>query len=393
MKKTSQIPTPFKIALRYFTNNTAKTVITVFVVAMAVSMVYSTTAFSLQSRKNIEKVINFTGADMVVVPHGTKNAFENTLLLGKPSSMYMDEGIYDRILRIDHVQVASPQLYAVSLSETLACCGLPDTQIVGIDPGTDFIVSRFLPEGFRLENGECITGFTVVGDVGQTLPFFGKNFRIRYRLPYTNTLLDYVVIVRIDDLRKALSTHKFSDKDYAGLISAIFIKVDDPKYIDYVAMKLHKMGLVDVVTKDSITSSAFRILEKTSESLKLYTGMTLILSAVAISGVLISGVDARKKEIALLKALGIKDSQIFRIFIYESAILTVSGWLPGMILGSVILRALSQGSTIGQVIYTDDVIFMSILGGLMTSALISLIPGIYSLVISRKINPSGVIRN
>ena len=378
------------MAIRYFTNSTARTLITIIVVLIAVSLVYSTTAFTFQARKKIESTVELTGADLVVVPHGTKNTFEDTLLVGKPSSMYMDASVYDRILDIDHVKQATPQLYAVSLSSALACCGLPDTQVVGIDPGTDFIISRLLPAGLTLDNGECITGFTVIGDVGQTLPFFGKNFRIKYRLPYTGTLLDYVVIVRMDDLRNALSSSPYLHRDFSGLVSAIFIMVDDPKYIDYVAMKIQKLG-VDVITRDSITLSAFKVLERTSRSLTLYTGMAFALSAVAISGVLISGVESRKKEIGLMKALGLKDPLIFRIFIYESAILTISGWISGTLAGSVILKVISKTGTIGA--YAHTPVLIPIIAGLIASALISLIPGIYSILLSRRIEPSGVIRN
>ncbi|NJK71405.1 MAG: FtsX-like permease family protein [Thermales bacterium] len=67
--------------------------------------------------------------------------------------------------------------------------------------------------------------------------------------------------------------------------------------------------------------------------LGLFGVIALIASIFGITNVMAISVLKRQKEIGILKALGARNTDILKIFLLESSLLGIIGWIIGTILG------------------------------------------------------------
>jgi putative ABC transport system permease protein len=106
--------------------------------------------------------------------------------------------------------------------------------------------------------------------------------------------------------------------DYNNL-SAVIEGLKGEKYLPFSTTQL----LIDGV------KTAFNAL---TVVLGLFGLIALIASIFGIVNVMTISVLERKKEIGILKSLGARDGDIFRIFLFESSVLGLLGWLWGTLL-------------------------------------------------------------
>ncbi|MGW8161441.1 MAG: ABC transporter permease, partial [Desulfobulbales bacterium] len=131
---------------------------------MAVALVTGTlfgASIFITGMENALKIGTYRlGADILVVPAAKEEAARTALLAGKPTSFYMDRVVYDKVLKVEGVQKASPQLFIEPSSFT--CCFSVDVFLVAFDPKTDFTIRPWLQKNLRapLANDEVIAGRT-----------------------------------------------------------------------------------------------------------------------------------------------------------------------------------------------------------------------------------------
>jgi ABC-type antimicrobial peptide transport system permease subunit len=80
--------------------------------------------------------------------------------------------------------------------------------------------------------------------------------------------------------------------------------------------------------------------------LSLFGFIAFIASVFGIIAVMSISVLERKKEVGILKSIGARDSGIFTLFLMESAMLGVVGWLLGMIIAWVTSLIISTAASI-----------------------------------------------
>ena len=111
-------------------------------------------------------------------------------------------------------------------------------------------------------------------------------------------------------------------------------------------------------------------------------GIVLVISLIEIFLMLRSSFLSRIKEIGVLRAIGVKKSDIYKMFLGEIIAITTVASLPGIILSSYILNKLSNISYISNYILINPlVIILSIIFVYLFNVIIGLIP-VFS--ISRK---------
>ncbi|SHH72820.1 ABC transporter permease [Clostridium grantii] len=122
----------------------------------------------------------------------------------------------------------------------------------------------------------------------------------------------------------------------------------------------------------------------------------VIISVVlGISSVLAISVVQRSKQIGILKAMGIKDSDSSKIFLYQGIILGIFGAILGIILGLVLMFAFSKfalnpdGTPVVPLYIDYKFIAFSALIAIVASTLAALVPAVRS----SKLNPIEVIKN
>lgn len=130
--------------------------------------------------------------------------------------------------------------------------------------------------------------------------------------------------------------------------------------------------------KDSYEQSKKNYLKAKQEEIKstlLVSGVILIISLIEIFLMIRSSFLSRMKEIGILRAIGVKRSDIYKIFIGEIIAITSVAGIPGLILMAYILKVLSNISYLSCYIMINPIIVViSILFVYFFNLLIGLIP-------------------
>ncbi len=133
-----------------------------------------------------------------------------------------------------------------------------------------------------------------------------------------------------------------------------------------------------------------------SQGASSYMIQTFVLLSVVIgiASILSITVVQKSRQIGILKAMGIKDSQASLIFLYQGLLLGIGGAIMGVLLGAILfygfIQALSSsGDSIISSSFDINFLLLSGLIAVIASAMASLLPAIKS----RKLDPIEVIRN
>jgi putative ABC transport system permease protein len=99
---------------------------------------------------------------------------------------------------------------------------------------------------------------------------------------------------------------------------------------------------VTVITQDAVLSTFNRIFRALTLGVVGIAAISLAVAGILIMNVMLIAVSQRTKEIGLLKAIGAPGRQILRLFLAESAILSLIGAIFGLILAFFGAWALSR---------------------------------------------------
>ena len=92
---------------------------------------------------------------------------------------------------------------------------------------------------------------------------------------------------------------------------------------------------ITVITQDALLSTFNRILTALTMSIAGVAAISLLVAGILIMNVMLIAVSQRRSEIGLLKSIGARKSQVLHLFLVESALLSLSGALIGMIIAFV----------------------------------------------------------
>jgi lipoprotein-releasing system permease protein len=131
--------------------------------------------------------------------------------------------------------------------------------------------------------------------------------------------------------------------EYGDSVTGIEMKLDDIDRADAVAKEInHRLnnGIYNTMTWRQLNHGLFTALLFQQIGMSFVLGLIIVIAACTVIATLIMVVLEKKKEIALLKALGAKNDAILRIFLYQGAIIGMAGTAAGLFLGWVSCRFL-----------------------------------------------------
>ncbi len=315
-----------------------------FILVLA-AFLMSTTLLSISIGRSLALGTQRLGADIVVVPLGKEEQTKTALLLGKPvSNTWMPEENLRRIARVEGVSDVSPQLYLETLTGA-ACCSAWEMFMVAFHPETDFTIIPWLKERARgpLRAGEVIGGDWISVPEGEKqIRIYGVPVNLAGKLEPTGMGLDQTLFLPMETAREiAGRSYVTAEKPLeipAGKISAVQVKVKKNESIDEVSGRI--MAAVPE-TYALASLELTRTIHRQTEG--LFRVLFLGLALVWVIGVFLSGlvfslmVNARRREIGLLRALGASRGFIFKFFFMEGAVLGFGGGLAGIVVALVLV--------------------------------------------------------
>lgn len=371
----------FSLLERNVRNRPWRNLAAVVAFAIIAGTLFSAQYLASGAQQSLDNGIDRMGADIMVVPQEYSAAGESVLLTGQPTSFFFKDTGFKQIAGIPGVAKASPEIFIGTLYGH-SCCSGP-VQIIAIDPGKDFTIATWLKEnpGITLGKDDVIVGDVIIGDVGTDLIFYGHIFHIVGRLDRTGLPgVDMAVFTRVED---AYTMADESGKKAAmkltipaGMVSAVLVRVAPGASPAAVAEEIKKQvpGTRTITPNGLLGTISGQLGTVTS----LLYGSTIAVTAVSIPLLgFISAMVAheRRREIAILRALGATQSFIRRIMLAESLALAVIGSLAGIGVAALVLLAFQDFVALQLKIPFTIPSPMAILAGAASALALSIVIG------------------
>lgn len=342
-------------------------------------------------RTGLSSLNDRLGADIMVVPYEatTRSSFENILLQGSMGYFYMDSSYLDKIAKMEGVGKISTQFYLVSTSS--GCCSVP-VQIIGFDPETDFTISPWVKKSYgrTLNDLDIVVGNDLNAFVGDTLRFYGVDVHVAAKLEKTGTGLDTAVYTNKNTIQTLIRAsldkklNHFQNIDPDKVISCILLNVADGYTPEEVTneINIHVRKVEAVQTKNMI-SDVSGSLTGVSDVIGILAAAVWVLALGIMIAVFMLSVGERKREFAVLRAMGASRKKVSRIVMVEGMTVSVLGSLAGAITGAVLVLSFSSliesqlglpflVPSFGQILLTAVVsILVSMLAGSLSSIVAS----------------------
>ena len=198
------------------------------------------------------------------------------------------------------------------------------------------IVGQELARTLRLVVGDRVTVVSPRGDLGPTGPI-PKTRPFRIAGIFYSGMYEYDMKHAYIDLSVA---QRFLRSE--GRISGIEIKVEDVERAPALATKLAStIGRDELRVRDwkMMNQQLFGALALEKLAMFITLGIAILIAGFSVFGTLTLLVQEKRKEVAILKAMGTSARGVIRIFVIEGLLIGAAGGLMGLGLGFVLTFA------------------------------------------------------
>ena len=364
----------------------------IFLAVMGVAgFLLATTLVITGAQYSLNAGLKRLGADILVVPAGAETKVESALLMGKPTSVWMPKTKLQDVANIPGVETVSPQLYLSSLYGA-SCCSVSEMFMVVYDPATDFTLTPWLKKnlGRALDKGEVVGGTYISVVPGEEyITLYGYNLTLKGNLGATGTGIDQTLFMTLETA-EAMSQSSYSTavqplRVAPDEISTIMVKVAPRADAHQVALQIlrNTEGMVPIESPNLF--GAFRT--QMSGLLWGFFAITVTIWALAmvLIGLIFSmAANERRREMAVLRAVGATRGFIFRSVLTEAVLLAISGAVVGIAIASVglyIFRDMLAGSLKMPFLFPSISSFLGLFGAgvalaIVTVTLAALLPAV-----------------
>lgn len=278
------------------------------------------------------------GADAILMPKYSAAKGDDLLFTAIPENIYMPIEVVEQAKSLKGVAAMSPQFYCQTLA--LGCCDPgEEARIIGYDPETDFILKPYLDDEHKngINQEQVIVGNAYEDEdlVGMNYMILGRVFKVVSVLQPTGTGMDSTFFMdwrTAQDmcLESEVLRENWTKKDPHDYISVIMIKFEEGTDPDAFIRQVEDSGMECKVllTGDTISDLQSQ-LEVTMKVMFALWAASLLIAVLSLIGRFNALAKERKKEIGLLRAIGLKKGQVFGLIIGETCTMALMGGVLG----------------------------------------------------------------
>ncbi len=202
------------------------------------------------------------------------------------------------------------------------------------------VVGVSLAKTLGLGINDCVTvtsptiGFSFSG--GSLKPPIAKRFRVIATFEAGFDQYDSKLVYT--DLYEAQEFY-----DHGDTVTGIEMTVEDIDQAGAIAKEMEVMlpgGLYHTMDWEELNHGLFTALRIQQIGMSAVLALIILVAAFTVVATLIMVVLDKKKEIAVMKAMGSTDEEILRIFFYQGSIIGVTGTTLGLLLGVIVCKGL-----------------------------------------------------
>ena len=321
------------------------TALTVLVFVMVMGIFQTVTQGLALSRERL-------GADAILMPKYSNAKGDDLLFTAMPENIYMPIEVVEQAKQLDGVAAMSPQFYCQTLA--LGCCDPgEEARIIGYDPETDFILTPYLDEEHRsgINQEQVIVGNAYEDEdlVGMNYMILGRIFKVVSVLQPTGTGMDSTFFMdwhTAQDmcLESEVLRENWTKRDPHDYISVIMIKFEEGVDPNTFVRQVEESGMEAKVLLTGETISDLQgQLEVTMRVMFALWAASLLIAVLSLVGRFNALAKERKKEIGLLRAIGLKKGQVFRLIIGETCTMALMGGLLGSGIALICMNPVIEG--------------------------------------------------
>ena len=343
------------------------------------------------------------GADAILVPKYASASGSDLLFTALPENIYMDADILEQAKQLEGVEAMTPQFYNQTLDRS--CCDAGTTRrIVGYDSETDFILTPYLEEAGKqnVDAGEIILGSNFPPELlGQNYMLLGRKFTIVNLLQPTGSGMDDIYFMDIDSARKMCLespeiARNWRDEQPFTKISVIMVKFAPGTDADAFVHQVEDSGLDcrAVLTSDTISALQHQ-LEAIMKVMFVLWAAALVIAVLALTGRFNALAKERKKEIGLLRAIGLTKSKVFFLIIGETGAMALMGGILGsgialLCMGPAI-ELLRDAFTLSPSVWSDSMAVLCGGTGVVLAVLLGFLASMAPALKSAAMDPQSAI--
>lgn len=390
-------------------NNKARSGLTILGIVIGIGSVIAMVSIGQGAQGTIEENIQSIGSNLIIIMPGAQSGPGFQVSQGRGSSRSLTlEDSQALLSEIDSIQAVAPEVsgrYQVtSLGKNT------NTQIIGATP--DYLSVR----NIQIDEGSFITASQVQGlskvavlgpatrddlfgegvsAVGQTIRINKIQFRV---IGVTESKGSSGFGNQDDTIFIPLtSTQKFlAGEDYLTTISVQaknteVMATTQQQITDILLLRHHiadsTQADFSTLNQADIVATAASVTQTFTALLAAVAGISLIVGGIGIMNMMLTTVTERTREIGLRKAIGAKNEDISRQFLFEAVALTFLGGFFGIVLGWLVAFGFSYLGII-----QTEVSLTAVILAFGVSTLIGIIFGYYPARRAARLNPIEALR-
>ncbi len=344
------------------------------------------------------------GADAILIPKYASAKGDDLLFTAIPENIYMPIDVVEQAKSLKGIDAMTPQFYCQTLA--LGCCDPgEEARIIGYESDTDFILKPYLDEGSQngITSDELIVGRNFEDDdlVGYNYMILGRKFNVVSMLQATGTGMDSTIFMdwrTAQDmcLESEVLRKDWTTKDPHDYISVIMIKFADGVEPQAFVRQVEDSGIEAkcLLTGDTISSLQSQ-LEVTMQVMFALWLASLLIAVLSLVGRFNALARERKKEIGLLRAIGLKKGQVFGLIIGETCTMALMGGALGSAIALVcmnpVIEILKDAFKLSPSVWTTSLALLCGAAGVVLAGLLGFASAVSPALKSASMDPQAAI--
>lgn len=326
-----------KLALSNLMRHKVRSLLTLVGIAASVTVLFSILSFNRGFERGLADEIDKTGIHFMVVPAGCPHEVASLVLHGAVTPKFIDAGIVERMTHIADIELASPmlitQLLNVERGRLDMVHGLEMSHVPQIK--TAWRLEGRIPDG---EDGILLGSEVAAHDdirVGDRVRYGNREFSVSGIIAKTGSQDDAFVYMPVTALQAIL--------EKTGGLTAVGVKVSRPERLEDITGELAAtVPGIQIVTMNEVMRSLASLANSAKVMSLSIAVIAVLISAVGVMNAILMAIFERTQEIGMMRAVGASRTDIFRIIIKETVLLTVAGGVCGILL-STLMAGMIEG--------------------------------------------------